>query len=68
MNSHVATIKYHMRYPWLVRCSCNLLDVISIYNLNMGKLPGRFSYKWSGYDATKGEVRTMCMGHFVAPA
>ena len=33
----------------------------------MGKLPDRFFYKWSGYDATKGEVRTMCMGHFVAP-
>ena len=29
-----------------------------------GKLPGGFSYKWSGYDATKGEVRTI---DFVAP-
>ena len=26
-------------------CICNLLDVISVYSLNPGKLPGRFSYK-----------------------
>ena len=35
-NSHVATIKYHMHYPIFMacmECSCNLLDVISIYSL-----------------------------------
>ena len=60
-NSHVATIKYHnvMHYPIFMACtcSCNLFDVISIYSLNMGKLPGRFSYKRSGYEAS--QVRTL---------
>ena len=31
--------------------SCNLLDVISVYSLNPGKLPGRFSYERPGYKA-----------------
>ena len=35
----------------LYGCSCNLLDVISVYSLNPGKLPGRFSYKRPGYEA-----------------
>ena len=30
----------HGLYGW----RCNLLDVISVYSLNPGKLPGRFSY------------------------
>ena len=33
------------------RWSCNLLDIISVYSLNQGKLPGRFSYKRPGYEA-----------------
>ena len=37
----------------LYGCSCNLFDVISIYSLNPGKLPGRFSYKRPGYEASK---------------
>ena len=36
----------------LCECSCNLFDVISVYSLNPGKLPGRFSYKWPGYEAS----------------
>ena len=42
-NSHVVTIKYHMQDALsnIVRV---LLDVISVYSLNPGKLPGRFSY------------------------
>ena len=35
----------------LYRYSCNFLDVISIYSLNPGKLPGRFSYEQPGYKA-----------------
>ena len=38
----------HGLYGW----SCNLLDVISVYSLYPGKLPGRFSYKRPGYEAT----------------
>ena len=38
----------HGLYGW----SCNLLDVISVYSLNLGKLPGRFSYEWPGYEAS----------------
>ena len=38
----------HGLYGW----SCNLFDVISVYSLNPGKLPGRFSYKQPGYKAT----------------
>ena len=34
-------------------CRCNLLDVIFVYSLNLGKLPGRFSYKWLGYEANE---------------
>ena len=37
----------HGLYGW----SCNLLDVISVYSLYPGKLPGRFSYKRPGYEA-----------------
>ena len=33
-------------------CSCNLVDVISVYSLNLRKLPGCFSYKRPGYEAT----------------
>ena len=29
----------------LCGCSCNFLDIIPVYSLNPGKLPGRFSYK-----------------------
>ena len=36
----------------LYRWSYNLLDVISVYSLNLGKLPGRFSYEWPGYEAS----------------
>ena len=35
----------------LYGCSCNLLDVISVYSLNPGKLPGSFSYEKPGYEA-----------------
>ena len=35
----------------LYGCSCNLFDVISVYSLNLGKLPGRSSYKRPGYEA-----------------
>ena len=55
-NSHVGSIKYHMHYPifMVIRgCSCNLFDVISVYSLNPGKLPGRFSYKRPGYEANR---------------
>ena len=38
----------HDLYGW----SCNLLDVISVYSLNPGKLPGHFSYKRPGYEAS----------------
>ena len=31
--------------------SCNLLDVISVYSLNLGKLPGHFSNKQPRYEA-----------------
>ena len=34
----------------LYGCSCNLFDVLSVYNLNPGKLPCRFSYKLTGYE------------------
>ena len=37
----------HGLYGW----SCNLLDVISVYSLNPGKLPGCFSHEWPGYKA-----------------
>ena len=33
----------------LYGCSCNLFDIISVYSLKPGKLPGRFSYEWPGY-------------------
>ena len=37
----------HGLYVW----SCNLLDIISVYSLNQGKLPGYFSYERPGYKA-----------------
>ena len=37
----------HGLYGW----RCNLLDIISVYTLNPGKLPGHFSYKRAGYEA-----------------
>ena len=40
-------------YEW----SCNLFDVISVYSLNPGKLPGRFSYKRPGYEATGAQAK-----------
>ena len=40
----------------LYGCSCNLFDVISVYRLNPGKLPGRFSYKRPGYEASKVQI------------
>jgi len=42
-----ALYNIHGLYGW----SCNLLDVISVYSLYPGKLPGRFSYKQPGYEA-----------------
>ena len=55
-NSHVASIKYHnyalSNIHGLCGCSCNLFDVVSVYSLNPGKLPGRFSYKRPGYEAS----------------
>ena len=39
----------HGLYGW----SYNLLDVISVYSLNLGKLPGHFSYERPGYEASK---------------
>ena len=39
----------HGLYGW----NCNLLDVISVYSLNPGKLPGRFSYERPGYEVTQ---------------
>ena len=38
----------------LYGCSCNLFDVISVYSLKLGKLPGRFSYEQPGYEASDG--------------
>ena len=39
----------HGLYGW----SCNLLDIISVYSLKLGKLPGRFSYEWPRHEAKK---------------
>ena len=36
----------------LYGCSCNLFDVISMYSLKLGKLPGCFSYERPGYEAS----------------
>ena len=36
----------------LYGCNCNVSDVISVYSLNLGKLPGHFSYEQPGYEAT----------------
>ena len=36
----------------LYGCSCNLFDVISVYGLKPGKLPGHFSYERPGYEAS----------------
>ena len=41
----------------LYGCSCNLLNVISVYSLNPDKLPGRFSYKQHGYETRGREER-----------
>ena len=46
----------HGLYGW----SCNLLDVISVYSLNPGKLPGRFSYERPGYEA---KIPPNCVPH-----
>ena len=46
----------HGLYWW----SCNLLDVISVYSLNLGKLPGRFSYERPRYEAI---ARLVCQYH-----
>ena len=43
----------------LYRWSCNLLDVISVYSLNPGKLPARFFYEWPGYEASM-YLKTLC--------
>ena len=40
----------------LYGCSCNLFDVISVYSLNLGKLPGRFSYERLGSPLTLNNV------------
>ena len=37
-------------------CSCNLLDIISIYSLNTGKLPDHFFYNRPGYEAINIQV------------
>ena len=44
-------------YGW----SCNLFGVIVVYSLDLGKLPGCFSFKWPGYEATSNLV---CSGLF----
>ena len=44
-NSHLATIKHHMHYPIFMACT-------GAASLNTGKLPGHFSYKWPGYEAS----------------
>ena len=49
----------HGFYGW----SSNLLDVISIYSLNPGKLPGRFSYEQTGYEASTPHVNAPAMPH-----
>ena len=36
----------------LCGCSCNLFDVVSVHSLNLGKLPGCFSYKQPWYEAS----------------
>ena len=45
----------------LYGCSCNLFGVIVVYSLDLGKLPGCFSFKWPGYEATSNLV---CSGLF----
>ena len=39
------------QYP--IFMACTGAAVISVYILNPGKLPGRFSYKWPGYEASQ---------------
>ena len=51
----MATIKYHMHYPISMACmsaAVIIFEVISIYSLNPGKLPGHFSYERPGYEAS----------------
>ena len=40
----------------LYGCSCNLLDVLSVYSLNLSKLPDRFSNKWPEYETKSAYV------------
>ena len=45
----------------LYGCSCNLFDLISVYSLKPGKLPGHFSYKRPRYEARNTpEVHESC--------
>ena len=46
----------HGLYGW----SCNLLDVISVYSLNPGKLPGRFCYERPWYEASGQPAQLEC--------
>ena len=48
----------HGLYGW----SCNLLYVISVYSLNPGKLPGRFSYERPGYEANETLIHPVTRG------
>ena len=48
----------------LYGCGCNLLDVTSLYSLNPGMLPGRFSYKRPGYEANLLLV-AVCYGSYL---
>ena len=47
-------IRYQMHYPICMACmgAAVIFDVRSVYSLNPGELPGRFSYKRPGYKAT----------------
>ena len=43
----------HMHYPLFMACTGGAVIFLtsSVYSLNPGKLPGRFSYKRPGYEA-----------------
>ena len=49
-----SNITYIIQYSWLVRVE---FDVISVYSLNPGKLPGRFSYERLGYEVGQNPCR-----------
>jgi len=49
INSHVAMIKYHMHCPIFMAC---VSAAVMSYPYTVCKLPGCFSYKWPGYEAS----------------